>query len=58
MLDRALGQGPVTANIRVQPLRQCWVETGQRGLCIGGFAQSIVRLGPSDSCYLLRILQT
>ncbi|WNF67432.1 hypothetical protein [Streptomyces violaceus] len=48
----------MTANIRVQPLRQCWVETGQRGLCIGGFAQSIVRLGPSDSCYLLRILQT
>lgn len=57
MLDRALGQGPVTANIRVQPLRLCWVETGQRGLFIGGFAQSIVRLGPSDSRDLLRFFQ-
>lgn len=25
MLDRALGQGPVTANVRVQPLRLCWI---------------------------------
>ncbi|GGS54933.1 hypothetical protein [Streptomyces violaceus] len=58
MLDHALGQGPVRANVRVQPLRLCWIETGQRGLFIGGFAQSTVGLGPSDSRDLLRVFQT
>ncbi|ANS62834.1 taurine catabolism dioxygenase [Streptomyces lincolnensis] len=37
--------------VRVHP------ETGERGLFIGGFAQSIVGLGPSDSRDLLRIFQ-
>ncbi len=58
MLDHAPGQGPVTANVRVQPLRLCWIETGQRGLFIGGFAQSIAGLSPSGSRDLLRIFQT
>ncbi|MGW7432431.1 TauD/TfdA dioxygenase family protein [Streptomyces sp. NPDC054861] len=38
--------------VRVHP------ETGERGLFIGGFAQSIVGLGPSDSRDLLRIFQS
>ncbi|MEU4264036.1 TauD/TfdA dioxygenase family protein [Streptomyces argenteolus] len=38
--------------VRVHP------ETGERGLFIGGFAQSIVGLGPSDSRELLRIFQS
>ncbi|MER6998754.1 TauD/TfdA family dioxygenase [Streptomyces sp. NPDC000410] len=38
--------------VRVHP------ETGERGLFIGGFAQSIVGLGPSDSRDLLRLFQS
>ncbi|MFE6335843.1 TauD/TfdA dioxygenase family protein [Streptomyces sp. NPDC057798] len=38
--------------VRVHP------ETGERGLFIGGFAQSIVGLGPSDSRELLRLFQS
>jgi taurine dioxygenase len=38
--------------VRVHP------ETGERGLFIRGFAQSIVGLGPSDSRDLLRIFQS
>ncbi|MGP3926879.1 TauD/TfdA dioxygenase family protein [Streptomyces sp. 8N616] len=38
--------------VRVHP------ETGERGLFIGGFAQSIVGLGPSDSRDVLRIFQS
>ncbi|HEY5833758.1 TauD/TfdA dioxygenase family protein [Streptomyces sp.] len=38
--------------VRVHP------ETGERGLFIGGFAQSIVGLNPADSRDLLRILQS
>ncbi|GAA2196121.1 TauD/TfdA family dioxygenase [Streptomyces bangladeshensis] len=38
--------------VRVHP------ETGERGLFIGGFAQSIVGLGSSDSRDLLRIFQS
>ncbi|MFF4602825.1 TauD/TfdA dioxygenase family protein [Streptomyces sp. NPDC001339] len=38
--------------VRVHP------ETGERGLFIGGFAQSIVGLGASDSRDLLRIFQS
>lgn len=37
--------------VRVHP------ESGERGLFIGGFAQSLVGLGPSESRDLLRILQ-
>ncbi len=35
MLDRALGQGPMTANVRVQPLRLCWIATITGGGCPG-----------------------
>ncbi|WP_432093383.1 TauD/TfdA dioxygenase family protein [Streptomyces sp. bgisy100] len=38
--------------VRVHP------ETGERGLFIGGFAQSLIGLGPSESRDLLRILQS
>ncbi|WP_367318364.1 TauD/TfdA family dioxygenase [Streptomyces sp. HUAS ZL42] len=38
--------------VRVHP------ETGERGLFVGGFAQSILGLGPSDSRDLLRIFQS
>ncbi len=38
--------------VRVHP------QTGERGLFIGGFAQSIIGFGPSDSRDLLRILQS
>ncbi|MEU2270320.1 TauD/TfdA family dioxygenase [Streptomyces olindensis] len=38
--------------VRVHP------ETGERGLFIGGFAQSLVGLGPSDSRDLLRLFQS
>jgi taurine dioxygenase len=38
--------------VRVHP------ETGERGLFIGGFAQTLVGLGSSDSRDLLRILQS
>lgn len=38
--------------VRVHP------ETGERGLYIGGFAQSIVGLSPSESRDILRILQS
>ncbi|GAB2820958.1 TauD/TfdA dioxygenase family protein [Streptomyces daliensis] len=37
--------------VRVHP------ESGERGLFIGGFAQSLVGIGPADSRDLLRILQ-
>jgi taurine dioxygenase len=38
--------------VRVHP------ETGERGLFIGGFAQSLLGLGPSESRDLLRIFQS
>ncbi|MFH8897646.1 TauD/TfdA dioxygenase family protein [Streptomyces coeruleorubidus] len=42
----------------VHPVVRVHPETGERGLFIGGFAQSIVGLGPSDSRDLLRIFQS
>ncbi|BDM74200.1 taurine dioxygenase (plasmid) [Streptomyces nigrescens] len=40
------------------PLVRVHPESGERGLFIGGFAQSIVGLGPSDSRDLLRLFQS
>ncbi|MFH8492857.1 TauD/TfdA dioxygenase family protein [Streptomyces coeruleorubidus] len=42
----------------VHPVVRVHPETGERGLFIGGFAESIVGLGPSDSRDLLRIFQS
>jgi taurine dioxygenase len=42
----------------VHPVVRVHPETGERGLFIGGFAQSIVGLGPSDSRDLLRMFQS
>ncbi|UOB08142.1 TauD/TfdA family dioxygenase [Streptomyces sp. HP-A2021] len=42
----------------VHPVVRVHPETGERGLFIGGFAQSIVGLGSSESRDLLRIFQS
>jgi taurine dioxygenase len=42
----------------VHPVVRVHPETGERGLFIGGFAQSIVGLGPSESRDLLRMFQS
>ncbi|MFI6850718.1 TauD/TfdA dioxygenase family protein [Streptomyces sp. NPDC050416] len=42
----------------VHPVVRVHAETGERGLFIGGFAQSIVGLGSSESRDLLRIFQS
>ena len=60
--ERAGCRAPQAVRLRkyrtAHPIVRVHPETGERGLFIGGFAQSIVGLGSSDSRDLLRIFQS